>query len=160
MILLLTSLFKLRPGVLSRTLSHMWGKLNLPMLLFNVGFLNLINIDSFIFLAKLCPSLPIIWKLLWLMGWPVRLLCWWMGEGSFRCSLYLSRKVLVVSPIYSSSQPRSSLWYQYMPPLWLTISSLSLGETRRFLIVLPLLKWVWMPYLSQIFLMFSQRPYV
>ena len=27
--------------------------------------------DSFIFLAKLCPSLPIIWKLLWLVVWPV-----------------------------------------------------------------------------------------
>ena len=26
--------------------------------------------DSFIFLAKLCPSLPIIWKLLWLVVWP------------------------------------------------------------------------------------------
>ena len=53
--------------------------------------------DSFIFLAKLCPFFPIIWKLLWLVGWPVRLLCWWMGEGSFRCSLYLSPKVLEVS---------------------------------------------------------------
>ena len=26
-----TCLFKVRPGVLSKTLSHMWGKLNLPM---------------------------------------------------------------------------------------------------------------------------------
>ena len=26
------SLFNVRPGVLSKTLSHMWGKLNLPML--------------------------------------------------------------------------------------------------------------------------------
>ena len=36
-----TYLFKLRPGVLSKTLSHMWGKLNLPMFLFNVGLLTL-----------------------------------------------------------------------------------------------------------------------
>ena len=36
----------------------MWGKLNLPMLLFKVGLLTLIEMDSFIFLAKLCPSLP------------------------------------------------------------------------------------------------------
>ena len=50
-----TCLLKLRPGVLSKTLSHMWGKLNLPMLLFNVGLLTLI--DSLIFLAKPCPSL-------------------------------------------------------------------------------------------------------
>ena len=41
-----TSLLTLRPGVLSKTLSHMWGKLNLPMFLFNVGLLTLINTDS------------------------------------------------------------------------------------------------------------------
>ena len=55
---------KLRPGVLSKTLSHMWGKLYLCMFLFNVGLLTLMNMDSLIFLAKLCPSLSIIWKLL------------------------------------------------------------------------------------------------
>ena len=130
------------------------------MLLFKVGLLTLIYIDSLIFLAKLCPSLPIIWKLLWLVGWPVWLLWWWMAEGVFRCSLYLSPKILEVSPMYSSSQPRSPHWYQYMAPLWLTMGSLSLGETRRFLMVLPPLKWVWMPYLPQIFLMLSQRPHV
>ena len=46
-------LFKLRPGVLSKTLLHMWGTLSLPMFLFNVGLLTLMNIDSLIFLAKL-----------------------------------------------------------------------------------------------------------
>ena len=60
-------------------------------------------------------------------------------------------------PMYSSSQLKSPHWYQYMAPLWLTIGSLSLGETRRFLMVLPPLKPVWMPYLPQIFLMLSQR---
>ena len=35
-----------------------------------------------------------------------------------------------------------------MAPLWLTIGSLSLGETSRFLMDLPPLKWVWMPYLT------------
>ena len=44
-----------------------------------------------------------------------------------------------------------------MASLWLTIGSLSLGETRRFLMVLPPLKWVWRPYLPQIFLMLSQN---
>ena len=56
-------LLTLRPYVLSKTLSHMWGKLNLPMFLFSEGLLTLMNMDSLIFLAKLCP-LPIIWKLL------------------------------------------------------------------------------------------------
>ena len=56
-----------------------------------------------------------------------------MGEGSFRCSLYLSPKVLEVSPMYSLSQPRSPHCYQYMAPLWLTIGSLSLGGDQEVL---------------------------
>ena len=73
------------------------------------------------FLAKLCPFLPIIWKLFWLVGWPVLLLWWCLGEGSFRCSLNLSQKVLEVTPMYSSSQVRSPHWNQYMAPLMLTM---------------------------------------
>ena len=34
-------LFKVRPGVLSKTLSHMWGNLHLPIFLFKVGLLTL-----------------------------------------------------------------------------------------------------------------------
>ena len=34
-------------------LSHIWGKLNLPTLLFKVGLLTLINMDSLIYLDKL-----------------------------------------------------------------------------------------------------------
>ena len=41
-----------RPLVLSSTLSHIWDRLNLPMLLFKEGLLTLMYIDSFIFLAK------------------------------------------------------------------------------------------------------------
>ena len=67
-------LFNLSPGVLIKTLSHIWGKLNLPTLLFRVGLLTLINMGSLIYLDKWCPSLPIILKLLWLMGWFVWLL--------------------------------------------------------------------------------------
>ena len=74
-------LFKVRPGLLSKTLSHMGGKLKLPTFLFNVGLLTLINMDSLMFLAEPCPFLPIIWKLFWLVGWPVWLLWWWMGRG-------------------------------------------------------------------------------
>ena len=43
-----TCLFKVRPGVFSKTLSHICGKLNLPIFLFNVGLFTLINIDSLI----------------------------------------------------------------------------------------------------------------
>ena len=62
------------PGVLIKTLSHIWGKLNLPTLLFKVGLLTLINMDSLLYLDKWCPFLPIILKLLWLMRWLIWLL--------------------------------------------------------------------------------------
>ena len=48
-----TCLFNLRPGVLSKTLSHMWDKLNLPIFLLSVGLITLMNMNSLIFLAKL-----------------------------------------------------------------------------------------------------------
>ena len=51
-------LFKVRPGVLSKTLSHMGGKLNLPIFLFNKGLFTLINMDSFIFLILLMMDTP------------------------------------------------------------------------------------------------------
>ena len=44
-----TCLFKVIPGVLSKTLCHVWGKLNLLIFLFKVGLFTLINIDSLIF---------------------------------------------------------------------------------------------------------------
>ena len=40
--LLLPCLFKVSPLVLSKTLSQMWDRLNLPMLLLSVGLLTLI----------------------------------------------------------------------------------------------------------------------
>ena len=39
-------LSKVRPGVLSKTLYHICGKLSLPIFLFNVGLFTLINLDS------------------------------------------------------------------------------------------------------------------
>ena len=92
LLLLLLLLLRVRPLVLSKTLSQIWDRLNLPILLFKVGLLTLMKMDSFMFLARLCPSLPIIWKLFLLVGCPVCMLWWWIAEGAFRCSLYLSPK--------------------------------------------------------------------
>ena len=39
-----TCLFKVRLEVLNKTLSHMWGELNLTIFLFNVGLFTLINL--------------------------------------------------------------------------------------------------------------------
>ena len=63
-------------------------------------------------LAKPWSSLPIMVKLLGLVLCPVMLLCPEIGEGSLRCSLNLSPKDLVVSPMYSSSHMSSPYWYQ------------------------------------------------
>ena len=45
--------------------------------------------DSFIDLAKSCPSLPTMLRLSWMMAWSV--VEWWphMGVGALRCSLSL-----------------------------------------------------------------------
>ena len=56
--------------------------------------------------------LPIILKLSYAVLWPVMQLWLCIGEGSFRCSLNLSPKVLEVSPIYSSSHTSSPHWNQ------------------------------------------------
>ena len=45
----------MRPGVLIKTLSHIWGKLNLQTLLLRVGLLALIKMDSLIYLDKWHP---------------------------------------------------------------------------------------------------------
>ena len=44
------------------------------MLLFKVGLLTLMKMDSLMYLDIWCPSLPIILKLFWLMGWLIWLL--------------------------------------------------------------------------------------
>ena len=111
-------------------------------------------------LAKPWSSLPILAKLSGLIQCPEMLQCPKIGEGSFQCSLYLSPKVLEVSPIYSSSHMRSPHWYQQIAPLFLSKGSLSLGLTSMFLMVLLPLKWVWIPYLLHMFLMCSPSPCV
>ena len=95
-------LFLQSVGVLSRTLFHMWCKLYFPMFLLSLGLLPLMSMDSLIDLAKPCSSLPIMLKLSGLVLWPAMFQWSKIGEGSLRCSLYLSTKVLEVSPIYSS----------------------------------------------------------
>ena len=56
--------------------------------------------DSLIVLAKLLSSLPIILKLSIDVAWPLELWCWNIGDGAFKCSLYLSPKDLPDSPMY------------------------------------------------------------
>ena len=79
--------------------------------LFSMGLLTLMYVDSLIVLASPWSSLPIMLKFSGMVLCPVWLLCTWMVEGSFRCSLYLSAKVLDVSPMYSSLHASFPDWY-------------------------------------------------
>ena len=63
--------FILSPGVLRRTISHIWCRLNLPIFLLRVGLSTLMYIDSLIVLTMPWSSLPIIWKLSCVVVFPV-----------------------------------------------------------------------------------------
>ena len=77
-------------GMLNSILSQMCGRLYFPIFLLSVGLFTLMYIDSLIVLAKLLSSLPIILKFSIDVSWPLIFWCWNIGEGAFKCSLYLS----------------------------------------------------------------------
>ena len=116
------------------------------------------NRASLIALVRFWSSLPIMEKLLMVALWPEMLQWSWMGEGDFWCSLNLSAKILVDSPMYSSSHPSSLHLYLYMTPLLLVIGSLSLGFMSRSFIVWPPLKCTCTPYFWQVFLILPLSP--
>ena len=109
-----------------------------------------------------CPqsSLPMMLKLVSVILCPMFCMFTWMGEGCLRCSLLLSPRVLVVSPMYSSSQAIWLHWKLYMTSLFISFGSLSLGFISTcFMVVLPL-KWTCLPYLPQMCLILSKIPLV
>ena len=123
------------------------------MFLLRDGSFTLIKMASLMFLAMLLSSLPTIVILSRETSWPV--VFWWsmMGDGALMCSLYLSPNVLPHSPMYSSPQSTLPQLYLYITPLFLSMVSLSLGCTRRSLMVLPPLKYTSTPYLLQMLLL-------
>ena len=68
----------------------MCGNWYFPMFLLSEGSLTLMNMASLMFLVLPCDSLCMMVKHSGLIGCPVVLLCWWMGEGTLRCSLTLN----------------------------------------------------------------------
>ena len=151
-----TCLLKVRPGVLSKTLSHMWSKLNLPMFLFNVGLLTLIKIDSLMFLARppyylkvgMTSRMACTVAAMMYMGGILQVLfeSFSKGPGGFHYVFIITGEVTTLEPIYG--------------PTFADHGVFVLGETNRFLMVLLSLKWVCMPYLPQISLMLLKRPCV
>ena len=151
-------LFIFNSGMDCNIPSQRCGRLYFPMFLFNVGLFTLMYIASFTALAILWSSLPILTFSTDVM-WPVLFWCSCIGDGAFRCSLYLSSKLLVDSPIYSSSQSILSHLNQYIILLFFLMLSLSLGDTSKFLIVFPPLKYTCIPYFLQMFLKLSLIPW-
>ena len=119
-------------GLANRTLFQMCGRLYLPMFLLLVGLFTLIHLASLMALAILWPSLAMILKFSIVVLWPVMFWCSKMGDGAFKCSLYLSSKVLAGSIIDSSSHSVLPHLNQYMMLLWFVMASLSLGTSTDF----------------------------
>ena len=138
--------------------SQKHGRLYFPMFLFNVELFTLMYMASFTALAILWSFLPIILKFSTDVVWPVLFWCSYIGDGAFKCSLYLSPKVLADSPIYSSSQSMLSHLNQYITLFFFLILFLSLGDNSKFFMVFPPLKCTCIPYLLQMFLKLSLIP--
>ena len=120
--------------VLTRTPSHICGRLYLCMFLLRVWLFTHVYIDSLIVLAKICPSLPTMLRLPNVMRWPVVDRCPYIGEGAFVCSLNLSPNVLVDSPMYSAFWSSLLHLYQYIIALFVVFGLYSF--------VLPGCSWV------------------
>ena len=105
----------------------MWGKLNLPIFLFNAGLLTLIKMDSLMFLAKPCPSLPPYYLKVILtsrMACIVAVMMYGRGllqvlsvsfsksPGGFPYVLFIIGKVTTLEPIYDPTfaEHEVSLW--------------------------------------------------
>ena len=72
--------------------------------LFKEASFTLINMATLMFLEVPWASLCMVLQQSGITGWPVELLCGWMGYGALRCSLILSPKVFPDSPMYASGQ--------------------------------------------------------
>ena len=92
----------------------MWGKLNLPMFLFNVGLLTLMNMDSLIFLAKHMSLIPYYLEVIMtggvacmvtvlMNGWgvlQVLFVSFTKGPGGFPYVFIITREVTTLETIY------------------------------------------------------------
>ena len=99
-------------GMVNRTSFQMCGNLYLPMFLFRV-----VDSDVYGFFdgpGHILTPLAMILKFSTDVVWPVMFWCSKIGDGAFKCSLYLSSKVLTDSPLYSSSHSVLAHLNQYM----------------------------------------------
>ena len=91
-------------GGVAAAVVGMVARIFLYKFLYKEGSLTLMYMASLKFLVKLYNSLSTMKKDSGLIGCPVADVCRCMGEGAFRCSLYLSPSVLPDSLMYCSVQ--------------------------------------------------------
>ena len=122
--------------MLNRTSSHIWGRWYWPMFLLRDRLLTcMYTVSLFVSWGSAPPSLlfwnfPLNWCDLWCYNGHI----WGKGVSDV---LWTLPKSSWWSLIYFSSHSTLSHLYLYMTTLVLAMWSLSLGTTRRFLMVLP-----------------------
>ena len=158
--MLLALYLNFNSGDLTNTSSHMCGSWYLPMFLFRDGSFTLINIASLMVLPMPWSSLPTVLKLSRDTSWPVMLWCSQIGNGAFMCSLNLSAKFCQIPQCILHHSPPCHTWTCRSLHSFCRMVSLSLGCTRRSLMVLPPLKHISTPCFLQMFLQLSPMPWI
>ena len=101
-VIVLRLLFIFNSEMEYNTLSQRCGRLYFSIFLFRVGLFTLMYMASLIALAILWPSLPMILKFSTAFVWLMLFWCSKIGDGAFKCSLYLSPNVLIYSNKYNN----------------------------------------------------------
>ena len=83
------------------------------------------SMDSFMVPVIPWDSLSMMETLSSLKGWPMVLIWSSIGEAALKFSLYLSSKVLPISPMYSTVHPKWSHFYLSITPPLLVMFALS-----------------------------------
>ena len=131
----------LRLRVPNRTPSHIWWRLHPPIFPSSVGLLTQMQTPLLSWPGHDPPSLWCQSSKVWhhvQSG-----CCAQMGDGSPRCSLHLSPRVLDASPMHSPLHMSSQHWCTQMTPPFLSTGSLILGLTNSCSKALPPLKCVY-----------------
>ena len=145
--------------MLIRTSSLIWGRWYFPMFLFRNILLALMYNASLMVLMRFWSSLPTMLKLSVVVVWPVVLKWSYIGEEAFRCFLNLSPNVLDDSNIFFITILPVT-FISVNDPTLLDDEILSLGATRRLLMVIPPLRYTCTPCLLNAFLRCSFSPLV
>ena len=144
-------------GEFTSSSSHIYDSWYLPMFLLRDGSLTLMKMASLMGLAKFLSSLPTMLKCQWKYHdqWCYDGHRWVIGLSR---ALYIFLQMFCLTSHYILPQSTLPHLYLFITPFFCQMVSVSLGFTRRSLIVLPPLKYICIPCLMQLFLQLSLTP--